>query len=86
MVSNPNDAPPAFRGRQPGKPSFVGMEDDQVLKIAANALRTVQALPLRSRPRAEQWREFDAAMGELSSRAVVYALAKIHELHELEEQ
>jgi hypothetical protein len=85
MVSNPNDVPPAFRGRRPSIPSFIGMEDEQVLKVAANALRMAQILPIGGKPRADQWAAFDAAMGELGSRAIVHALERIHEIHELEQ-
>lgn len=82
MVANPNYVPAAFR--RAGAQFFTGMEDEEVLKVAANALRMVQQLPARSEARARTWRMFDRAMGELSSRAVVHALQKIHEIHERE--
>lgn len=86
MVANPNEVPPAFRGRQPSpsRYSFIGMQDDQVLRIAAGALRMVSALPVGSRPRAEQWDSFEQAMAELGARAVRQTLARIHEIHEQE--
>jgi hypothetical protein len=74
--------PPAFRGRRAA--SFAGMHDDQVVKVAANALRMADILPINSGPRAEQWKTFDAAMGELGSRAIVHALGKIREQRERE--
>lgn len=84
MVSNPGDVPPAFRRKRPG-PSFIGMTDDQVIKVAASALNMVQALPVGSEARAGRWAAFDAAMGELGKRAVVHALAKVHGLEAAED-
>jgi hypothetical protein len=69
--------PPAFRGRK--GTSFVGMHDDQVVKVAASALHMAQLLPAGSSTHAAQWATFDSAMGELGSRAIVHALQKIHE-------
>lgn len=87
MVANPNEVPAAFRSRQPSpsRPSFIGLEDDQVLRVAANALRMVQVLPLNSRPRADQWESFEQAMAELGARAVTHTLAKIYAIHEREQ-
>lgn len=76
----PREVPPAFRGRQQAAPGFAGMDDDEVLRVAASALRMVTALPLGSEARAAQWKSFEAAMAELGSRAVTQTLAKIYEI------
>ena len=70
----PDQVPAAFR-RMP--PAFVGLEDDQVLKVAASALLTVQRLPVHSAARAEQWRRFDDAMSELTGRGLRHILREL---------
>ncbi len=77
-----NEVPPPFRAHT--VPPFLGMDDDHVIAIAANALQCAAVLPIGSPARAAQWSRFDAAMGELSSRAVRHALRKVHEIHERE--
>lgn len=85
MVSNkPGSIPPAFRSRKPAALGYVGLTDDQVLKIAANALRMVEMLPAGRPAREQQWAAFNAAMGELASRATVHALERIQEIRERE--
>ena len=81
-MPSPDYVPPAFRRHVPGTSSFIGMTDDQVIKIAATALHMVQTLPMSSKARAEQWAAFDHAMGELSARATMHALEKIHQHNE----
>jgi hypothetical protein len=83
MVSNPNDVPPAFRGRPKKGPSYTGMTDDQVLKVAANAFQMAQMLPIGSGPRVSQWSDFDSAILELGRRTISHVLEKLHE-HERE--
>jgi len=87
MTSNPNsNIPAAFGGHAlpPRGPSFFGMHDAEVLKIASNSLRLVQTLPFGSAARESQWHDFEAAMGELARRAVDHTLRKIYEMHESE--
>jgi hypothetical protein len=74
-----SDVPPAFRRIPKTPPYFIGLDDNQVLKIAQNALNLIQTLPIGSTARAAQWAEFDAAMGELAGRGIRQILAKIHE-------
>lgn len=84
MVSNSNNIPEAFRRPPANGPSFIGMTDEQVLRIAANALRKVQLLPFGSETRDGQWHDFNHAMGELTRRAVNHTLGKIYEIHQRE--
>ena len=60
------------------------MTDTDVLEVAANALKMVQALPLGSDARDGQWFDFNHAMGELTRRAVVQTMGKIWDVHERE--
>ena len=71
--------PPAFRKR---RPSYTGLDDAQVLNIAAAALMSAHRLPAGSKSRASQWAKFDDAMGELSGRGMRHMLAKIREHEE----
>src|SRR5262249_5390286 len=86
MVANPNSGiPAAFRGRRPARPGFIGLTDDEVLKIAAGALRMVQALPFGSAARTGQWDSFEHAMAALSSRDATDTLRRLYESHEREQ-
>lgn len=82
MVSNrPDPIPPAFRGAS--QPSFIGMTDEQVLKIAEHYFHLAPALPLASKQRAVAWEMFDDAMAELSARGLRQILRKMREHEEL---
>lgn len=82
MVSNrPDPIPPAFRGAS--QPSFIGMTDEQVLKIAEHYFHLAPAFPLASRQRAAAWEMFDDAMAELSARGLRQILRKMREHEEL---
>lgn len=71
--AQPAGVPPAFRRR----PSFVGLDDHQVLSIAAAALGTAQLLPIGSSARAGQWERFDEAMSELTGRGLRHVLREL---------
>jgi hypothetical protein len=83
-MSSPNHVPAAFRRLPASGPSYIGWTDDEVLAVAASALKTVQALPYGTDEREGYWHDFNHAMGELTRRAVNHTLAKIYEIHERE--
>lgn len=63
---------------------FAGLTDGQVLEVASDALRALERLKKRkANPNGPAWvlqvGLFDSAMGELSRRAMVQVLWKIHE-------
>ena len=66
-LNQPDRVPPAFQARAPKAASFIGLEDDQVLKLAAIAYRK------------HDWARFDDAMAELAGRAQRHILAKLRE-------
>lgn len=78
VVSDLDGIPPAFR-RLRDSPSFIGLDDKQVLQIATAAFHAAQTLPLPSRGRAEQWSRFDDAMSELAGRGLRHMLRKLRE-------
>ena len=80
----PPEVPPAFRRKQPSR-CYIGLTDDQVLRVAASALRLVEMLPAGSPARQKQWDSFNAAMGELASRATVHALERMQAIREREQ-
>jgi hypothetical protein len=73
--------PPAFGGGVPAAAQFVGLTDDQVLKVAVASFGTLQQLPIGA-PRVREWARFDAAMAELAARGMRHVLAKLHERDE----
>jgi len=73
--------PAAFGGPLPAAASFLGLTDDQVLKIAQSAMMSAQALPLGA-ARVRQWARFDDAMSELAGRGLRHVLAKLRERDE----
>jgi L-aminopeptidase/D-esterase-like protein len=54
------------------------MTDEKVLAIATGAFKRAEALPVRSVTRQVQWTIFDSAMAELTRRAMLHVLQKIH--------
>ena len=59
--------------------SFIGMTDTQVLDIAKSALALAETLTPGTKARAVAWARFDAAMAELTRRAMAHVLWRIHE-------
>jgi hypothetical protein len=78
--------PAAFLARRANGPapaaSFIGLDDEQVLKIATAAFTAAQAEQVGSTARARQWARFDGAMGELAGRGMRHVLAKLRERDE----
>lgn len=56
---------------------FDGLTDEQILKRAAAALRSVTALPLGSAGRAVKWSAYEAAKAELDLRLYAHIMRKL---------
>lgn len=69
---------------EPSPDPFEGLTDGQVLEVASDALRALDRLKKRrANPGNPTWilqrGLFDSAMSELSRRAMIHVLSKIHE-------
>ena len=70
---------PAQPPRDDSPGLFDGLDDAQVLERAKAALRRVQATPLASAERSNQWASYEAAKAELDVRFYLRILWKLHE-------
>ena len=59
---------------------YNGMTDAEVLERSRDALERAKVAPVGSMERLAAFAAFDLSQAELSRRAMLYALARIHEL------
>lgn len=62
---------------------YDGMTDKQLLIRAAEALKKVQQLPIRSAARSKQWAVYEDAKAELDIRMMRHILQRLEERGEL---
>jgi hypothetical protein len=66
-------------GPHPDVDPYADMNDEQVLGIAAQALRRVQGYPVGSLQRAIMWARYEAAKAELDIRLYTHVVRKLKE-------